>query len=42
MTEGVTEVIRDGREGMRNVLYKIFYVNGKVDERKVITPARAP
>ena len=36
MTEGVTEVIRDGREGMRNVLYKIFYVNGKVDDRLVI------
>ncbi len=36
MTEGVTEVIRDGREGMRNVLYKIFYVNGKIDVRKVL------
>jgi uncharacterized protein YabE (DUF348 family) len=36
MTEGTTEVVRDGREGMRNVLYKIFYVNGKVDVRKVL------
>ena len=36
MTEGTTEVVRDGSEGMRNVLYKIFYVNGKIDVRKVL------
>ncbi len=36
MTEGTTEVVRDGREGVRNVLYKIFFVNGKVEVRKVL------
>ena len=36
MTEGTTEVVRDGSEEMRNVLYKIFYVNGKIDVRKVL------
>ena len=36
MTEGTTEVVREGTEGVRNVLYTIFFVNGKVDVRKVL------
>jgi len=36
MSEGTTEVVREGREGLRDVTYKIFYRNGEVDGRKVL------
>ena len=36
MSEGTTEVVREGREGMRDVTYRVFYRNGELDSRKVI------
>ena len=36
MSEGTTEVVREGREGMRDVTYRVFYRNGKLDSRTVI------
>jgi uncharacterized protein YabE (DUF348 family) len=37
MTEGTSEVMRDGTDGMRDVVYRVYYRNGKLDERKVLT-----
>ncbi len=36
MTEGTTEVVREGRDGLRDVTYRVFMRNGEVDERKVL------
>jgi len=36
MTEGTTEVVREGTDGLRDVTYRIFFRNGEVDKRKVI------
>jgi uncharacterized protein YabE (DUF348 family) len=36
MTEGTTEVVREGRDGMRDVTYRVIYRNGELDARKVI------
>ena len=36
MSEGTTKVVREGREGMRDVTYRIFYRNGELDARKVL------
>jgi resuscitation-promoting factor RpfB len=36
MSEGTTEVVREGRDGLRDVTYRIFYRNGELDARKVI------
>ncbi|HWM75758.1 MAG TPA: transglycosylase family protein [Nocardioides sp.] len=36
MSEGTTEVVREGREGMRDVTYRVFYRNGELDSRTVI------
>jgi uncharacterized protein YabE (DUF348 family) len=36
MTEGTTEVLREGRDGMRDVTYKVFYRNGELAGRKVL------
>ena len=36
MTQGTTEVVREGTDGLRNVTYRIFFVNGKLDVRKVL------
>ena len=36
MTEGTTEVVREGRDGVRDVTYRVIYRNGKVDGRKVL------
>jgi resuscitation-promoting factor RpfB len=36
MSEGTTEVVREGRAGMRDVTYRIFYRNGELDARKVL------
>jgi len=36
MSEGTTEVVREGSDGMRDVTYRIYYRNGEVDVRKVI------
>jgi uncharacterized protein YabE (DUF348 family) len=44
MSEGTTEVVREGREGLRDVTYRIFFRNGEVDGRKVLRQevVRAP
>ena len=36
MTEGTTEVVREGRDGVRDVTYRVFLRNGEVDQRKVL------
>jgi resuscitation-promoting factor RpfB len=36
MSEGTTEVVREGRDGIRDVTYKVFYRNGEIDGRKVL------
>jgi uncharacterized protein YabE (DUF348 family) len=36
MSEGTTEVVREGRDGLRDVTYRIVFRNGKVDDRLVI------
>ena len=36
MTEGETEVVREGRAGVRDVTYKLTYVNGELEVRKVV------
>jgi hypothetical protein len=36
MFEGETSVVRAGKSGVRDVTYRIVYVNGKVDVRKVV------
>lgn len=36
MTEGETEVVREGRTGVRDVTYRLTYVNGELDVRKVV------
>jgi len=37
MYEGDEEVIREGRDGLRKVTYRLRFVNGKVVARKVVT-----
>ena len=37
MAEGTTKVVRDGTDGSRNVTYRIFYKNGHLDHRVVLS-----
>ena len=36
MPEGETEVVRAGRDGLRDVVYKVWFRNGELDVRKVV------
>ncbi len=36
MTEGTSSVVREGKDGMRNVTYRLIYRNGKLAQRKVL------
>jgi uncharacterized protein YabE (DUF348 family) len=36
MYEGETSVAREGSQGVRNVTYRLIYVNGKLDAREVL------
>jgi uncharacterized protein YabE (DUF348 family) len=36
MPEGETETVRAGRDGLRDVVYKLYFRNGKLDVRKVV------
>ena len=36
MPEGETEVVRAGRAGLRDVVYKLYFRNGELDVRKVV------
>jgi uncharacterized protein YabE (DUF348 family) len=37
MAEGTTKVARDGTDGLRNVTYRIFFKNGHLDHRVVLS-----
>ena len=37
MTEGTSSVVSEGKDGMRNVTYRLIYRNGKLAERKVLS-----
>ena len=37
MLEGETEVVREGRDGARDVTYRLRFVNGELVARKVVT-----
>jgi uncharacterized protein YabE (DUF348 family) len=37
MYEGETSVAREGSDGVRNVTYRLIYVNGKLDAREVLS-----
>ncbi len=39
MTEGEKDVVREGRDGLRNVTYRLRFVNGRLVARKVVRAA---